>query len=76
VKALTLHDFDAPVLREDLPAPTAAANEVLVRVRASSVNPADNSIAAGMLKKMGSSTSSPSSSAATTPALASRRLTL
>jgi NADPH:quinone reductase-like Zn-dependent oxidoreductase len=54
VKAVTLNDFDsAPVLREDLPAPTPAANEVLVCVHASSVNPADNSIAAGMLKQMG-----------------------
>jgi NADPH:quinone reductase-like Zn-dependent oxidoreductase len=54
VKAVTLNDFDtAPVLREDLPAPIPAANEVLVRVHASSVNPADNSIAAGMLKQMG-----------------------
>jgi NADPH2:quinone reductase len=54
VKAVTLNDFDTePVLREDLPAPAPAANEVLVRVRASSVNPADNSIAAGMLKQMG-----------------------
>ena len=54
MKAVTLNDSDtAPVLREDLPAPTPAANEVLVRVRASSVNPADNSIAAGLLKQMG-----------------------
>jgi NADPH:quinone reductase len=54
VKAVTLNDFDtAPVLREDLPAPTPASNEVLVRVHASSVNPADNSIAAGMLRQMG-----------------------
>src|SRR3954465_13537198 len=53
-KAVTLNDFDpAPVLREDLPAPTPAANEVLVRVHSSSVNPADNSIAAGMLKQIG-----------------------
>jgi NADPH2:quinone reductase len=42
-----------PVLRDDLPAPTPAPNEVLVRVHASSVNPADNSIAAGLLKQMG-----------------------
>src|SRR3954471_11448621 len=37
----------------DLPAPTPGPNEVLVRVHASSVNPADNGIAAGMLKQMG-----------------------
>jgi NADPH:quinone reductase len=54
MKAVTLDAFDTPpALREDLPAPTPAPNEVLVRVYASSVNPADNSIAAGMLKQMG-----------------------
>jgi NADPH:quinone reductase len=54
VKAVTLNDFEtAPVLREDLPTPTPAPDEVLVRVHASSANPADNSIAAGMLKQMG-----------------------
>src|SRR5215210_6494058 len=53
MRAITLEDFDSsPGLREDLPAPTPADNEVLVRVRASSVNPVDNSIAAGMLKDM------------------------
>jgi NADPH2:quinone reductase len=54
VKAVTLNAFDTPpVLREDLPAPSPASNEVLVRVNASSVNPADNSIATGMLRQMG-----------------------
>src|SRR5215207_4292445 len=54
MKAVTLDAFDAPpVLRDDLAAPTPAPNEVLVRVHASSVNPADNGIAAGMLKQMG-----------------------
>jgi NADPH:quinone reductase len=43
----------APTLREDLPAPTPADDEVLVRVHASSANPADNSIAAGILAGMG-----------------------
>ena len=42
-----------PALREDLPQPTPADNEVLVRVHASSANPVDNSIAAGMLAEMG-----------------------
>src|SRR5215210_644219 len=42
-----------PTLREDLPAPTPVDNEVLVRVHASSVNPVDHSIAAGMLAQMG-----------------------
>ena len=54
MKAVTLDAFDTPpALRGDLPAPTPAPNEVLVRVRASSVNPADNGIASGMLKQMG-----------------------
>lgn len=54
MKAVTLDAFDTPpALRDDLAAPTPAPNEVLVRVRASSVNPADNGIAAGMLKQMG-----------------------
>src|SRR5215208_253853 len=54
MKAVTLDAFDTPAaLREDLPAPTPAAHEVLVRVHASSINPADNGIAAGMLKQMG-----------------------
>src|SRR4051794_4929939 len=42
-----------PALREELPEPTPADNEVLVRVHASSVNPVDNAIAAGMLAGMG-----------------------
>jgi NADPH:quinone reductase-like Zn-dependent oxidoreductase len=51
MRAITLNRFDTrPALREDLSAPTPAANEVLVRVRASSVNPVDNAIAAGVLK--------------------------
>lgn len=86
MKAVTLNDFDtAPVLREDLPAPTPASNEVLVRVHVSSVNPADNSIAAGMLKQMGveyefpvilgrDSPASSSSSAPTSPATTSATL--
>src|SRR5829696_9083663 len=54
MKAVTLDAFDTPpALRDDLPAPTPAPNEVLVRVHASALNPADNGIAAGMLKQMG-----------------------
>jgi NADPH:quinone reductase-like Zn-dependent oxidoreductase len=54
MRAITLDGPDtAPVLREDLPEPTPADNEVLVRVHASSVNPVDNSIAAGLLAQMG-----------------------
>ena len=54
MRAITLDRPDAqPVLRDDLPEPTPADNEVLVRVHASSVNPVDRSIAAGMLSQMG-----------------------
>jgi NADPH2:quinone reductase len=54
MKAVTLNALDRPpVLRDDLPAPTPAPNEVLVRVHASSANPVDNSIAAGLLEQMG-----------------------
>src|SRR5215217_6246605 len=54
MRAVTLDSAGtSPGLREDLPDPTPADNEVLVRVRASSVNPVDNSIAAGLLAQMG-----------------------
>jgi NADPH2:quinone reductase len=53
MKALTMNDFGTPPgVRDDLPMPTAGPGDVLVRVQASSVNPVDNSIAAGMLKDM------------------------
>jgi NADPH:quinone reductase len=53
VKALTINDFGTPPrLRDDLPTPTLGPGDVLVRVQASSVNPVDNSIAAGMLRDM------------------------
>jgi len=51
--AITIdHDGATPALRSDVPSPTPAAGEILVRVRASSVNPMDGAIAAGMLKGM------------------------
>jgi NADPH2:quinone reductase len=54
MRAITLDSADtAPALREDLAEPTPADNAVLVRVHASSVNPVDNSIAAGLLAQMG-----------------------
>jgi NADPH:quinone reductase len=53
MKAVILEKAGAPpVLRDDVPAPTPGAHEVLVRVRASSVNPVDNAIAAGMLAEI------------------------
>jgi NADPH:quinone reductase-like Zn-dependent oxidoreductase len=52
MRAITIDHDGAPTLRSDVPSPTAAAGEVLVRVRASSVNPIDGAIAAGMLKGM------------------------
>jgi NADPH:quinone reductase-like Zn-dependent oxidoreductase len=53
MRALTLDSFEAqPALREDLPEPSAAEGEIVVRVRASSVNPVDAFIAAGALKEM------------------------
>jgi NADPH2:quinone reductase len=53
VRAITIRAFDTPPALDELPAPTPAPNEVLVRVHTSSVNPVDNGIAAGMLKQMG-----------------------
>jgi NADPH:quinone reductase len=53
MKAFAVSGFEAPpALLDDLPAPVAVGNEVLVRVQASSVNPVDAAIAAGMLNGM------------------------
>jgi NADPH:quinone reductase-like Zn-dependent oxidoreductase len=53
MRAFALDSFDAPPgLRDDLPAPAPADNEVLVRVQASSANPVDGAIVAGMLNGM------------------------
>lgn len=53
MRAFTLDSFDAqPALRDDLPEPLVANNELLVRVHASSVNPVDVFIGAGALKEM------------------------
>jgi NADPH:quinone reductase len=53
MKAFTLDSFGAqPGLRHDIPEPDAGANELVVRVRTSSVNPVDVFIAAGGLEQM------------------------
>jgi NADPH:quinone reductase-like Zn-dependent oxidoreductase len=53
MKAITINELGTqPALHTDLPSPKPGRNEVLVRVRASSVNPVDNAIAGGMLKDM------------------------
>ncbi len=51
MKAVTWNEPDAaPAPRDDLPEPTAGPGQVVVRVHASSLNPVDNAIAAGMLQ--------------------------
>lgn len=53
MRAVTLDTFDSkPGFRDDLPKPNVGADDVLVRVQASSVNPADAAIASGMLRGM------------------------
>jgi NADPH:quinone reductase-like Zn-dependent oxidoreductase len=54
MKAITLNEAGTPpAARDDLPTPSPGPREVLVRVQASSANPVDNSIAAGLLANMG-----------------------
>ena len=52
MRAITLESLDSGPTLQEIPTPQIAPNEVLVRVRASSVNPVDNAIASGMLKDM------------------------
>jgi NADPH:quinone reductase-like Zn-dependent oxidoreductase len=53
MNAVTFDALDTPPRRrDDLDEPEAGSGQVLVRVRASSANPVDNAIAAGMLAQM------------------------
>ena len=53
MRAFTLDSLESqPALREDLPGPSPAANEIVVRVHASSVNPVDAFIGMGALAEM------------------------
>jgi NADPH2:quinone reductase len=52
VRAFVLESFDEqPALRDDVPDPSTGDNELLVHVRASSVNPVDVFIAAGGMQQ-------------------------
>jgi NADPH:quinone reductase-like Zn-dependent oxidoreductase len=53
MKAFTLDSLESqPALREDMPVPSPVANEIVVRVHASSVNPVDALIGMGALAEM------------------------
>jgi NADPH:quinone reductase-like Zn-dependent oxidoreductase len=52
MRAIVIKDFGVPPAVSDLPQPKPEAGEVLVRVRASSLNGFDAATAAGMLKDM------------------------
>jgi len=52
MRAIAIHDFGAAPTLTDLPEPKPGPGEVLVRVRASSLNGFDAAVAAGMLKGM------------------------
>ena len=52
MKTVAIDQFGAAPTLHDLPVPTPGPDDVLVRVQASSANPIDNGIAAGMLKDM------------------------
>ncbi len=52
MKAVRVNEWGQPVQIEDLPKPSPANDEVLVRVHAAGVNPVDGAIAAGYMKSM------------------------
>jgi len=52
MKAMRIHAWGEPLRLDDVPRPEPGEGQILVRVRASSVNPIDVKIAAGALKSM------------------------
>src|SRR4051812_21812894 len=52
MKAARINEWGAPVSIEDIPQPTPASDEVLVRVRAASLNRVDLGVVAGYLQQM------------------------
>jgi NADPH:quinone reductase-like Zn-dependent oxidoreductase len=69
MQAFAIESADAEVTLLDLPTPAPADGEVLVKVRAGSVNGFDLAVAAGMLVVAPWSTAIPSCWATTSPAL-------
>jgi NADPH:quinone reductase-like Zn-dependent oxidoreductase len=60
MRAVTVDAIEtSPAFREDLPAPTPAGNEVLVRVHASSANPVDTRSPPGCSPRWAFTTSTP-----------------
>jgi NADPH:quinone reductase-like Zn-dependent oxidoreductase len=52
MKAVRLNNWGQPVELEDIAQPTPGSDEVLVRVRAASINPFDRAVASGYLQGM------------------------
>jgi NADPH:quinone reductase-like Zn-dependent oxidoreductase len=52
MKAVRINEWGQPVQIEELPEPTPADDQVLVRVHAASINPVDGGIAAGYMQMM------------------------
>jgi NADPH:quinone reductase-like Zn-dependent oxidoreductase len=52
MKAVRINEWGQPVQIEEIPQPTPNNDEVLVRVRAASINPVDRSVIAGYLQSM------------------------
>ncbi|MFL5733646.1 MAG: NADP-dependent oxidoreductase [Chloroflexia bacterium] len=52
MKAARLNEWGQPLQVEDVPQPTPGSDEVLVRIRAASINPFDRAVAAGYMQGM------------------------